>query len=140
MSSQSIQLDPLPSSTTVDRGTKTSLVPVRRPSEENISTPLPATSTASNIEEVQLPQWVEEPSHDGSVGQEDDKEDESTLLRLPSPPLQDRPPAFKLRLWGTDVLVLNGPPPKALIFRTIKSMVLVAKVSLFSPFHRHECD
>ncbi|KAI0691857.1 kinase-like domain-containing protein [Cytidiella melzeri] len=123
-------LDPLTPPSAADSRASNSLVPAQRSSDENISRPPLQAATSSNIEEIELPQWADEPSREGQVGDESEKR---VPLRLPSPPLPQRAPLLRLRLWQRDVLVLQGPPPKTLVVRTIKSVLLVAKAfSIFS--------
>ena len=89
---------------------------------------------SSNIQEVELPQWIDEPSREeldkvesqGFIGEE------GPFLRLPSPPLPPaEAPAVRLRMWNRDVLVISPLRFRTLVTRTIKSSLLVAKVSVF---------
>ena len=91
---------------------------------------------SSNIQEVELPQWIDEPSREelekvegqGLIGEE------GPFLRLPSPPLPPaEAPAVRLRMWNRDVLVISPLRFRTLVTRTIKSSLLVAKVSVFGP-------
>ncbi|KAI0776388.1 kinase-like domain-containing protein [Irpex lacteus] len=112
---------------------KNSLVPARRPSDDDLPRVATQPDSSSNIEEVELPQWVDEPSRamlvPMKVPDEDGMSEGSPFLSLPSPPLlPNRAPAIRLRMWNRDVLVIHGPRLQTLLVRTIKSTLLVAKV------------
>lgn len=133
------QLDPVETGTRSEDANRHSLVPIRRPSDAGPS-PVPATS--SSIEEVDLPRWIDSTS-DGVQTISNDKPDEITIPGLPSAALPRRAPAIKLRLWNREFVILDGPGPRALIIRTIKSTLLVAKVSpnpyFFFSLGDHQC-
>ncbi|KAI0088792.1 kinase-like domain-containing protein [Irpex rosettiformis] len=123
--------DPLTPSGASNSDAKNSLVPARRSSDDNIPRGAAQPTMSSNIQEVELPQWVDEPSRDALVTVENEGgiDEGSPFLRLPSPPLpSEQVPAVRLRMWNRDVLVIKAPSIRAMMIRTIKSSLLVAKV------------
>lgn len=108
---------------------KTSLVPVRRPSDEPIPGSSSAPSVPRSIDAVELPQWLDNAPIE-ELATEQDKPDSRPVLGLPSPPPRRRVPFLKLRLWNKEFVMVD----ETIAIRTIKSMLLVGKVRPLTTF------